>query len=131
MAPAACDTIYNNLCDFKRSLKDYDKIFTGDLGYIGQTILIDLLREKGIDISDIHEDCGIRMFDINSQDTQAGARGCGCSASIFCSYIMKQFECHKFKRILLLPTGALLSPTSSNEGNFVPGIAHAVVIEAL
>ncbi|MDE6208596.1 MAG: stage V sporulation protein AD [Lachnospiraceae bacterium] len=131
MAPAAADTIYNNLCDFGRNPSDYDKIFTGDLGYIGQTILIDLLREKGIDISDVHSDCGIEIFDINLQDTHAGGSGCGCSASTFCSYIMKQFEAGKFKRILLVPTGALLSPTSSNEGNSVPGIAHGVVFEAV
>ncbi|MBQ1193163.1 MAG: stage V sporulation protein AD [Lachnospiraceae bacterium] len=131
MAPAAADTIYNNLCDFNRKPSDYDKIITGDLGYVGQTILIDLLKEKGFDITDIHTDCGIEIFDINSQDTHAGGSGCGCSASTFCSYIMKQFENKTFKRILFVPTGALLSPISSNEGNSVPGIAHGVIFEAV
>lgn len=131
MAPAAADTIYNNLCDFNRKPSDYDKIITGDLGYVGQTILIDLLKEKGFDITDIHTDCGIEIFDINSQDTHAGGSGCGCSASTFCSYIMKQFENKAFKRILFVPTGALLSPISSNEGNSVPGIAHGVIFEAV
>lgn len=131
MAPAAADTIYNNLVDFKRTPSDYDKIFTGDLGYIGQTILIDLLKEKGYDITDNHMDCGIEIFDINTQDTHAGGSGCGCSASVFCSYILNQFEKGVFKRILFVPTGALLSPISSNEGNSVPGIAHGVVFEAV
>lgn len=130
MAPAA-DTIYKHLIDFNRTPDDYDKIYTWNLGYIGQTILIDLLREKNIDISNIHDDCGIKMFDINTQDTHAGASGCGCSAAVFCSYIMSMFEQGKYKRVFLVPTGALLSPISSNEGNSVPGIAHAVVIEAL
>ena len=98
---------------------------------MGQTILIDLLKEKGFDITDIHTDCGIEIFDINSQDTHAGGSGCGCSASTFCSYIMKQFENKAFKRILFVPTGALLSPISSNEGNSVPGIAHGVIFEAV
>lgn len=131
MAPAAADTIYNNFCDFKRTPLDYDKIYTGDLGYVGQTILIDLLKEKGFDITDKHMDCGIEIFDINTQDTHAGGSGCGCSASVFCSYILNQFETGKYKRILFVPTGALLSPISSNEGNSVPGIAHGVVVEAV
>ena len=76
-------------------------------------------------------DCGIEIFDINTQDTHAGGSGCGCSASVFCSYILNQFEKGVFKRILFVPTGALLSPISSNEGNSVPGIAHGVVFEAV
>lgn len=131
MAPAAADTIYNHFVDFGRTPDDYDKIITGDLGLIGQTILIDLLREKGFDISDKHMDCGIEIFDTKTQDVGSGGSGCGCSASTFCGYIMNQFETHELKRILFVPTGALLSPTSSNEGNTVPGIAHGVVIEAI
>lgn len=131
MAPAAADTIYNHLKDFNRSPDYYDHIFTGDLGYIGQTVLLDLLKEKGYDLTKNHHDCGILMFDASTQNTNAGASGCGCSATIFCSYIMNQIINKNFKRILLVPTGALMSPVSSNEGNSVPGIAHAVVIEAL
>lgn len=131
MAPAAADTIYNNFKDFNRDPSYYDKIFTGDLGYIGQTILIDLLKDKGYDITNNHMDCGIEIFDINTQDTHAGGSGCGCSACVFCSYILKQFEEGMYKRILFVPTGALLSPISSNEGNSVPGIAHGIVFEAI
>lgn len=131
MAPAAAETIYNHLSDFGLEPNYYDYIFTGDLGYIGQTILIDLLKEKGYDITDVHKDCGILMFDKDVQDTNAGASGCGCSASVFCSYIINELIKKNFNRILLVPTGALLSPVSSNEGNSVPGIAHAVSIESI
>lgn len=131
MAPAAADTIFNNLSDFNRSPDYYDKIITGDLGYVGQTILIDILKAKGYDISNVHMDCGIEIFDINTQETNAGGSGCGCSASTLCSYILKQLEKKAWKRILFVPTGALLSPVSANEGNSVPGIAHGVVLEAV
>lgn len=131
MAPAAADTIYNNLCDFKRSPDYYDKIVTGDLGYVGQTILIDILKNKGYDITDVHMDCGIEIYDINSQNTNAGGSGCGCSASTLCSFLLHQIKNGLYRRILFVPTGALLSPVSANEGNSIPGIAHGVVIEAL
>ena len=131
MAPAAADTIFNNLSDFNRSPDHYDKIITGDLGYVGQTILIDILKTKGYDISSVHMDCGIEMFDADTQDTNAGGSGCGCSAATLCSYILRQIEKKAWKRILFVPTGALLSPISANEGNSVPGIAHGVVIEAV
>ena len=92
MAPAAADVIYNNLKDFHIEPDYYDKIITGDLGYVGQTILIDMLKERGIDISDRHYDCGIEIFDNDEQDTHSGGSGCGCSASVLCSYILKQLE---------------------------------------
>lgn len=128
MAPAAADVIYNNLKDFHIELDYYDKIITGDLGYVGQTILIDMLKERGIDISDRHYDCGIEIFDNDEQDTHSGGSGCGCSASVLCSYILKQLEKGYWKRILFVPTGALMSPISFNEGQSIPGIAHAVVL---
>lgn len=131
MAPAAADTIYNHLSDFDRSPDYYDKIITGDLGYVGQTILLDILKTKGYDISNVHMDCGIEIFDINTQDTNAGGSGCGCSASTLCSYILNQIEKRIWKRVLFVPTGALLSPVSANEGQSIPGIAHGVVIEAV
>lgn len=131
MAPAAADTIYNNLSDFNRTPDYYDKIITGDLGYVGQTILLDLMKAKGYDISGVHMDCGIEMFDINTQATNAGGSGCGCSAATLCSYILKQIKKKNWRRVLFVPTGALLSPVSANEGNSVPGIAHGVVIEAV
>ncbi|MBE5922318.1 MAG: stage V sporulation protein AD [Lachnospiraceae bacterium] len=130
MAPAAADTLLNHFRDFGSVPHDYDKIITGDLGVIGQKILIDLLMDKGIDISTVHMDCGIEMFDAQSQDTHAGASGCGCSAATFCGYISKQLRKKVWKKILFIPTGALLSLTSFNEGQSVPGIAHCVCIEA-
>jgi stage V sporulation protein AD len=107
----------------------YDRIITGDLGYVGKNILIDLLKEKNYDISANHMDCGIEIFDKEQQDTHAGGSGCGCSAITFTSYVLKQLREGQWKRVLFIPTGALLSQVSFNEGNTVPGIAHAVVVE--
>ena len=129
MAPAAADCIAQNFEDFKRSPGDYDKIITGDLGAIGREILIDLLKEKGYDISEVHTDCGIEIFDAEKQNTGAGGSGCGCAAVTLSGHFLKQVEKGVWKRILFVPTGALLSTVSFNEGKTVPGIAHAVVIE--
>ncbi len=131
MAPAACDTIYNNLKDFGRRPSDYDKIITGDLGTVGQHVLLDLLNEKDMDIAGQHMDCGIEIYDAKEQDTHAGGSGCGCSAVTLSAYILKKIEEGVWKRVLFVPTGALLSKTSFNEGQTVPGIAHGVVIEAI
>lgn len=130
MAPAAASTIEQNLKDFGRRPSDYDKIITGDLGTVGQHVLIDLLNEKGIDISGQHMDCGIEIYDAKEQDTHAGGSGCGCSAVTLSAYILKKIEEGVWKRVLFVPTGALLSKTSFNEGQTVPGIAHGVVIES-
>lgn len=124
-APAACDTIFRNLEDFERKPSDYDKIITGDLGKVGQKALLDMMRERGMDISRQHMDCGIEIF-YSSQDAHAGGSGCGCSAITLSAYILKQLEEGKWKRVLFVPTGALLSKTSFNEGQSIPGIAHAV-----
>lgn len=129
MATAASDTIYHNFVDFLRSPSDYDKIVTGDLGSVGSRILIDLMGERGMDISDKHMDCGIEIFDSVTQDTHAGGSGCGCAASVFASYILPRVESGEWKRILFVPTGALLSKVSFAEGGSVPGIAQAVVVE--
>ncbi len=131
MAPAACDLIYQHLKDFGRKPSDYDKIITGDLGSVGQHALIDLLNEKDVDISGQHMDCGIEIFDAKEQDTHAGGSGCGCSAVTLSAYILKKIEEGVWKRVLFVPTGALLSKTSFNEGQTVPGIAHGVVIETI
>lgn len=129
MAPAAADTIAANFVDFQRSPQDYDKIITGDLGYVGQTILLELLKERGFDISRQHMDCGIEIFDRKTQDTHSGGSGCGCSAATLSALILPKIEKGIWKRVLFVPTGALLSTVSFNEGESVPGIAHAVVIE--
>lgn len=125
MAPAAADTILTHLHDFQKKSEDYDKIITGDLGYVGQKALWDMMRDQGMDISEVHMDCGIEIFD-SSQDAHAGGSGCGCSAVTLSAYILKQLEEGIWKRVLFVPTGALLSKTSFNEGQSVPGIAHAV-----
>lgn len=129
MAPAAADTICRNLEDFGRKPEDYDAIITGDLGTIGRDILLDLVKAQGYDISGVHEDCGILIYDSKKQGTGAGGSGCGCSAVTFSAHFLKQIESGILKRVLFVPTGALLSTVSFNEGKTVPGIAHAVVIE--
>lgn len=129
MAPAAADCIAQNFEDFHRTPLDYDKIITGDLGTIGKEILTDLLLEKGYDISQVHTDCGIEIFDAQKQNTGAGGSGCGCSAVTLSGHFLKHLEKGSLQRILFVPTGALLSTVSFNEGKTVPGIAHAVVLE--
>nr|WP_296267199.1 stage V sporulation protein AD [uncultured Merdimonas sp.] len=129
MAPAACDTIISNLQDFGRAPEDYSRIITGDLGYIGQSILFDLMRGKGYDIKKNHMDCGMVIFDQNLQDTHSGGSGCGCAAVTLASYILPKLETGEWKRVLFVPTGALLSTVIFNEGASVPGIAHGIVLE--
>ena len=129
MAPAAADTICRNLRDFGRKPEDYDYIITGDLGSVGREILIDLLKKEGYDISQLHLDCGMLIFESKAQKTGAGGSGCGCSAVTLAGHFLKQIEQGKLRRILFVPTGALLSTVSFNEGKTVPGIAHGVVIE--
>ena len=129
MAPAACDTILQNLMDFGRDEKDYDRIITGDLGYVGQSILFDLLRKKGLDIKENHMDCGMTIFDQQTQHTNSGGSGCGCAAITLAAYIMPHLISGEWERILFVPTGALMSTVSFNEGESVPGIAHGIVLE--
>ena len=129
MAPAAADTICQHLQDFQRSPRDYDAILTGDLGKIGSKALVDLLLEKNIDIDEKHLDCGLLIYDISTQDVGSGGSGCGCSAVTLASHILPRIQSGEWNRILFVPTGALLSKTSFNEGQAVPGIAHAIVLE--
>lgn len=129
MAPAAADTIAQNLEDFGRKEDDYDRIITGDLGYVGQSILFDLMRKKGLDIINKHLDCGMIIFDQQTQDTHAGGSGCGCAAVTLASYILPKIIKGEWKRVLFVPTGALMSTVSFNEGSSVPGIAHGIVLE--
>jgi len=129
MAPAACDLIYQHFQDFTSTPEDYDCIVTGDLGTVGSEILVDLLKEKGYDISTVHEDCGVKIYDGETQRTGAGGSGCGCSAVTLSGYYLKQLKEKRLHKLLFVPTGALLSTVSFNEGQTVPGIAHGVVIE--
>ena len=129
MAPAAMDTIVRNFEDMGRSEQDYDRIITGDLGYVGQSILFDLVRGKGYDIRERHLDCGMTIFDRQTQDTHAGGSGCGCAAVTLASFVLPKIEKGEWKRVLFVPTGALMSTVSFNEGASVPGIAHGIVLE--
>lgn len=129
MAPAACDTIFCNLEDFSCREKEYDKIITGDLGEVGQSILFDLLRKKGKQIENNHLDCGMLIFDPQTQNTNAGGSGCGCAAVTLSAYILPKLETGEWKKVLFVPTGALMSTVSHNEGESVPGIAHGIMLE--
>lgn len=129
MAPAAAGTLLNFFKDTKTKPDDYDIIFTGDLGYVGTNLLYELLEREGIDIRCRHSDCGTLIFDREKQDVHAGGSGCGCSASVLCSYIMHRLEKGDFGNILFMSTGALMSPTSSFQGESIPGIAHLLNIK--
>lgn len=129
MAPAAADTISQHLADFKHSSTDYDAIFTGDLGLVGRQILLDLLKEKNISLSSVHQDCGLLIYDNEKQDTHSGGSGCGCAASVLAAYILPRIVSGSWKRVLFVPTGAMLSKVSFNEGEPVAGIAHAIILE--
>lgn len=130
MAPAAAELIAQNLTDFKRKPENYDRIITGDLGEVGQQILFDLLLKKGMDIRKQHEDCGMLIFDSQTQGTGSGGSGCGCAASVLSAHFLPKLASGELKRILFVPTGALLSTVSFNEGQTIPGIAHGVVLES-
>lgn len=129
MAPAAADTIASFLYDTKSTPEDYDIILTGDLGKTGSRLLKELMKkEYGMDISAVHGDCGLMIFDLEKQDVHSGGSGCGCSAAVVCSYILNQLKRKELNRVLFVGTGALLSPTSMLQGESVPGIAHAVLL---
>lgn len=126
MAPAAADTIANFLTDTATTPDDYDLIVTGDLSQVGSELLRDLLERKGIKLGSKHADCGLMMYDREKQDVHAGGSGCGCAASILCSYFLSKLERKELNNILFVATGALMSPTSSQQGESIPGIAHLI-----
>lgn len=131
MAPAACDTICRHFEDTLSTPDDYDLIVTGDLGQVGAKLLKELLYEKGYKLGDKYRDCGIMIYNLSDTDVAAGGSGCGCSASVLCSYILKSIQQGKFNRILFCATGALMSPTSSQQGLSIPGVAHLIEIEKM
>ena len=132
MAPAAADTIHAFLKDTSTNPDDYDLILTGDLGFVGSELLLQLMKKDyGIDISCVHNDCGKMMFYREEQDVHAGGSGCGCSASILNSYIFRQIKEKKLNKVLFVATGALLSPTSTMQGESVPSIAHGVLLKGV
>ena len=129
MAPAALDTLLTHFEDTGRKPSYYDGIFTGDLGYIGKEILIELAEKKGFNIKSNYNDCGVMIFDKSTQDTHSGGSGCACCGSVFSGYLFNQLKQKKFKKILLIATGALMNSTSSQQGESIPSIAHAISIE--
>lgn len=130
MAPAAEKTIYEFLRDTNTSPEDYDLILTGDLGFTGSQLLYELLeKEHKLNIRKKHNDCGLMIFDLEQQDVNSGGSGCGCSASVLCSHILKKMKNGGLNKVLFVATGALMSPTSSKQGNPIPGVAHAVLLE--
>lgn len=130
MAPAAYDTLTAHLRDLGKTPNDYDLIVTGDLGYVGSQILLELFARDGVDLSSLHRDCGLLMFDRARQDVHAGASGCGCAASVLCGHLLRGMAAGRWRRILLAATGALLSTTSTQQGQSIPGICYAVAIES-
>lgn len=130
MAPAAYETITAYLKSRKMTVNDFDLILTGDLGFVGSDILLDLFRRDGIDISGVHNDCGKMIYDREKQDVHAGGSGCGCSGSVLCGYIMDRIRKGELKNVLFAATGALMSTTVVQQGESIPGISHAVHISS-
>ena len=129
MTPAAVDTISAHLRDTGRSPDFYDLIVTGDLGQYGKELLLEMGRREGLSLGGKLADCGCMVFDNTKQDVHAGGSGCGCSAITLCGHLLGELSARKLKRILFCGTGALLSPTSTQQGLPIPGVCHAVVIE--
>lgn len=129
MAPAAADTIVKHLQDTGRDDKFYDVIVTGDLGQVGKEVAAQLIQKQGYDIRESYYDCGDLIFDDERQGTNSGGSGCGCAASVSSSYFYGKLMKGDIKNMLLVATGALMSPTSTQQGESIPGIAHAVAIE--
>ncbi|MEG2597461.1 MAG: stage V sporulation protein AD, partial [Oscillospiraceae bacterium] len=128
MAPAAASTIQTFLTDTKTRPDDYDLILTGDLGQVGRDLLFELLEKEDIRISMQHDDCGLLLYDREKQDVHAGGSGCGCSASVVCSSILRRMRAGELKNVLFAATGALMSPTSVQQGESIPGISHLVYL---
>ena len=129
MAPAFCETLITHFLDTGRSPNYYDAIISGDLGHVGKEIAIDIAKARGYNIKPNYNDCGVLIFDKEKQDTHSGGSGCGCCGSVFSGYFFKQLKAKKLKKVLLIATGALMNSTSSQQGESIPGIAHAISIE--
>ncbi|MBE5801469.1 MAG: stage V sporulation protein AD [Clostridiales bacterium] len=130
MAPAAADTLLSLFDDTHTTPADYDLIVTGDLGQVGHDLLMQLMREQRMPLpQDKYRDCGLMIYD-DAQDTHAGGSGCGCSATVLNAHLLPRLESGELERIIFMSTGALMSLTSSQQGESIPGIAHAVVLES-
>ena len=128
MAPAAYKTLTALFRETHTTPRDYDLILTGDLGELGHAIVLDFFRRDGLDLTGNYFDCGMLLYDRKNQDMHAGASGCGCSAAVLNGYVLSGMRAGRWKRVVFAPTGALLSPTSSFQGESIPGICHAVCL---
>lgn len=129
MAPSAVDTLYAHFQDTGRGPSYYDLILTGDLGHIGKEITVEMMESRGYNIKNNYNDCGVLIFDKEKQDTHAGGSGCACCATTFCGYVYNQLKVKKLNRVLLVATGALMSPLTAQQNESISGIAHAIAIE--
>lgn len=130
MAPAAAKTLCQFFSDTGTRPEDYDMILTGDLGFVGSRLLERLMQAEGYPMAKLLNDCGLMIYDRKKQDVHAGGSGCGCAASVLCSFILPQIACQRLKNVLFLATGALMSPTSTQQGESIPGIAHLVYLSS-
>ena len=130
MAQAAFETIHRFLRDTGTGPEDYDLIVTGDLSAVGKSIVLELFRDEGLELKSVYDDCGMMLYD-GTQDVHAGGSGCGCSAAVLCAYLLPALEQGLLKKVLFCGTGALLSPLTANQGESIPGICHAVLLEAV
>ena len=129
MAPAAYETLKAHFEDTGRGPDYYDAIITGDLGQVGHDILTDLFLKDGVDLGKCSTDCGRLIYDVEAQDVHSGGSGCGCSASVLCGHILQRMTGGSWPKVLFAATGALMSVTSSQQGESIPGICHAVALE--
>ena len=129
IAPAADDTLRALFSDTRTSPADYDLIVTGDLGRLGHEVVTDLFARDGVDMTKNYKDCGLLLYDLERQDMRMGGSGCGCSAAVINGYLLRGMREGKWNRIIFAPTGALLSPTSTMQGESIPGVCHAVILE--
>lgn len=120
MAPSAVDTLYMHFQDTGRAPSYYDLILTGDLGHVGKEIVSEMMDSRGYNIKNNYNDCGVLIFDKEAQDVHAGGSGCACCAVTFCGYIYNLMKSKKINRLLLLGTGALMSPTTAQQGESIP-----------
>ncbi len=130
MSPASADTLCALFQDTQTKPSDYDLILTGDLGQVGHDLLLELMKEQGFPLDpNRYTDCGLEIFDLTAQDMHAGGSGCGCSATVLNGHYLPLIQQGQYRKVIFMATGALLSPTSTLQGESIPGIAHAVILE--
>ena len=130
MAPAVCDTLVRYFNESKTLPSDYDLILTGDLGYEGAAILREIIATEGYKLGENYTDCGILIYDKERQDTHAGGSGCGCSASVLSAYILPEMANGKYKKVLFIASGAMMSPDMLKQGESIPAIGHLLLFES-